>query len=96
MPAVPAPSFWIVTDLLMLRVPNPPPSITLISPPAMVAASAAANVAQGWLRLHGLASLPLDPATQVRGTCACADNEETANNAAATGAASTNFIMAHS
>ena len=63
---------------------------------APLLAEAVPNVAHGWLRLHGLASLPLDPATQVRGACACADNEETANNAAATGAASTNFIMAHS
>ena len=65
MPAICTPPPSIVIDLVMVTAPKPPGSMTLISPPAAVLEIAPANVLQGAVRLHGLASLPT-PETQVR------------------------------
>jgi len=71
MPAVPTSQATVIA-LVMVRVPKPPESTQLISPPALVAAMAAAKVLQGAARLQvGLRSSPT-PETQVRGFCACA------------------------
>src|SRR5690242_18725526 len=59
----------MVIDLVMVTAPKPPGSSTLISPPAAVLEIAPANVLQGAVRLHGLASSPT-PETQVRVACA--------------------------
>src|ERR1700682_95628 len=67
--SVPVPS--IVIDLVMVTAPKPPGSRTLISPQAAVLEIAPANVLQGAVRLHGLASSPT-PDTQVRVACAWA------------------------
>ena len=69
-PAI-CPSPLIVMDLVMVTVPNPPGSNTLISPPAAVLEIAPAKVLHGAVRLHGFASSPT-PDTQVRVACACA------------------------
>src|SRR5687768_5006667 len=70
MPAsVPVP--LMVMDFVIVTAPKPPGSRTLISPPAAVLEIAPANVLQGAVRLHGLASSPT-PETQVRVACACA------------------------
>src|SRR5688500_1082196 len=69
-PAVP-PSQEIVIALVMVRPPKPPGSRQLISPPVAVFEMAPANVLQGAVRLHGLASSPT-PDTQVRVACALA------------------------
>src|SRR5438552_3745558 len=61
----------IVMALLMVTAPKPPGSRTLISPCAAVFEMAPANVLQGAVRLHGLASSPT-PDTQVRDACAWA------------------------
>src|SRR5947208_5599111 len=66
---VPPPS--IVIALVMVTAPKPPGSRQLISPPAAVLEIAPANVLQGAVRLHGLASSPT-PDTQVRVACAWA------------------------
>jgi hypothetical protein len=58
-------------DLVMVTAPNPPGSRTLISPAAAVFEIAPANVLQGAVRLHGLASSPT-PETHVRVACALA------------------------
>jgi hypothetical protein len=50
---------------LIVKVPNPPASTQSISPPATVFDSAVEKVAQGALRVHALASLPV-PETHVR------------------------------
>src|SRR6516225_6725233 len=55
----------IVMDLVMVSAPNPPGSRQSISPSAEVLEIAPANVLQGAVRLHGLASSPT-PETQVR------------------------------
>src|SRR3954452_24568587 len=61
----------ISIDLVMVTAPKPPGSRQLILPPAAVLEMAPANVLQGAVRLHGLASSPT-PDTQVRVACACA------------------------
>src|SRR6266702_890907 len=72
-----------VIALVMVRVPKPPESTQLISPPALVAAMAAAKVLQGAARLQvGLRSSPT-PETQVRGFCACAGAAARNGNASA-------------
>src|SRR5580700_9119167 len=55
----------MVIALVMVSGPKSPGSVTSISPPAMVWASAAAKVRQGAERVHGLASLPSDAETKV-------------------------------
>src|ERR1700704_6356335 len=55
----------IVIDLLSVTVPKPPESRQSISPFAAVLEYAPANVLQGAVRLHGLASAPT-PETHVR------------------------------
>jgi len=60
-----------VSDLVMVRLPKPPLSMQLISPPVAVLEIAPAKVLHGAVRLHGLASSPT-PDTQVRVACACA------------------------
>src|SRR5438045_2071796 len=55
----------------MLRVPKPPGSRQLISPPIAVFEKAPGKVLHGAVRLHGLASSPT-PETQVRVACASA------------------------
>src|SRR5205085_11766408 len=79
MPLVPAastpavtPSQAIVIAFVIVTAPKPPGSRQLISPLAAVFEIAPANVLQGAVRLHGLASSPT-PETQVRVACACAD-----------------------
>jgi hypothetical protein len=59
--------YWhlIVNDLVIVTPPNPPGSRQLISPPLAVLEIAPANVLQGAVRLHGLASSPT-PDTHVR------------------------------
>src|SRR5262249_51260609 len=58
--ASPAPSFVILTDLLMVTLPYSPVLTTLISPPAAVCVSAWAKVAQAWGTVEQLlASLPV-------------------------------------
>src|SRR5258705_5178327 len=70
MPAsVPVPS--MVIDLVMVTAPKPPGSNASISPQFAVLEMAPANVLQGAVRLHGLASSPT-PDTQVRVACAFA------------------------
>src|SRR5580700_6353009 len=59
----------MLTALVMVTGPKSPVSRTSISPPAMVWASAAANVRQGDERVHGLESLPDAAETQVRPDC---------------------------
>src|SRR4051794_34346533 len=54
-----------VIDLVIVRLPNPPGSRQLISPPVAVLEIAPAKVLQGAVRLHGLASSPT-PETHVR------------------------------
>src|SRR5277367_6075626 len=56
--------------LVMVSVPKPPGSRTLISPAAAVLEMAPAKVLHGAVRLQGLASSPT-PETQVRVACAC-------------------------
>src|SRR5882672_2231987 len=58
-----------VMDFVIVKAPNPPGSSASISPPAAVFEIAPANVLQGAVRLHGLASSPT-PDTQVRVACA--------------------------
>src|SRR2546423_12163030 len=58
-----------VTDLVIVKPPNPPGSRASISPPTAVFEMAPAKVLQGAVRLHGLASSP-SPETQVRVACA--------------------------
>src|SRR5436189_2708947 len=53
----------------MVTAPKPPGSRTSISPHAAVLLIAPANVLQGAVRLHGLASSPT-PETHVRVACA--------------------------
>src|ERR1051325_1896189 len=65
------PSPLIVMDLVIVTAPKPPGSRTLISPALAVLEIAPANVLQGAVRLHGLASSPT-PETQVRVAWACA------------------------
>src|SRR5215216_4764935 len=65
----PAPS--MVMDLVMVMVPKPPESSTVISPLMKVLEIAPAKVLQGAVRLHGLTSSPT-PETQVRVACAWA------------------------
>src|SRR5882724_4351328 len=60
-----APPPSIVIAFVIVTAPNPPGSITSISPPAIVFEIAPANVLQGAVRLHGFASSPT-PDTQVR------------------------------
>src|SRR5215216_1939703 len=66
----PAPS--MVMDLVMVMVPKPPESSTLISPLMKVLEIAPAKVLQGAVRLQGLTSSPT-PETQVRVACAWAN-----------------------
>src|SRR5687768_6416324 len=67
LPNVPVQS--MVIDLVMVRVPKPPGSRQLISPPGAVLEMAPAKVLHGAVRLQGLASSPT-PDTQVRVACA--------------------------
>src|ERR1700716_969958 len=67
-------SLVMVIDLVMVTAPNPPGSSTLISPRAAVFEIAPANVLQGAVRLHGLASSPT-PDTHVLVACAWASDE---------------------
>src|SRR5215467_11622348 len=60
-----------VIALVMVSAPNPPGSRASISPPGAVLEMAPAQVLQGAVRLHGLASSPT-PDTQVRDACATA------------------------
>src|SRR5437868_3990836 len=62
----------MVMPFAMVTAPKPPGSRQLISPSVAVFEIAPANVLQGAVRLHGLASSPT-PETQVRVACACAD-----------------------
>src|SRR5438046_3408109 len=78
MPVVPlarmeanAPVPSMVMDLVIVTAPNPPGSITLISPLMAVFEIAPAKVLHGAVRLHGFASSPT-PDTQVRVACAWA------------------------
>src|SRR5258705_5382266 len=64
---VPVPSS--VIDLVIVTAPKPPGSSASISPQAAVFEIAPAQVLQGAVRLHGLASSPT-PDTQVRVACA--------------------------
>src|SRR4029077_4290947 len=57
-----------VMALVMVTAPNPPGSRASISPPGAVFEIAPAQVLQGAVRLHGLASSPT-PETQVRLAC---------------------------
>src|SRR5260370_21661833 len=61
----------ILIALVIVREPKPPGSRASISPPAAVFEIAPANVLQGAVQLHGLASSPT-PDTQVRVACAWA------------------------
>src|SRR4029450_1033307 len=61
----------IVIDLVIVTAPKPPGSRQLISPLMNVLLMAPANVLQGAVRLHGLASSPT-PETHVRVACAWA------------------------
>src|SRR5436190_23406736 len=63
------PSPLRVIDLVIVTAPKPPGSSTEISPHGAVFEIAPANVLQGAVRLHGLASSPT-PDTQVRVACA--------------------------
>src|SRR5260370_23030908 len=60
-----------VIDLVIVTLPKPPGSSTLISPSLAVLEMAPAKVLHGAVRLHGLASSPT-PDTQVRVACAWA------------------------
>src|SRR5471032_1911282 len=71
----------ILMDLVIVTLPKPPGSSTLISPPVAVLEIAPANVLHGAVRLHGLASSPT-PETQVRVACACAIVEKPTTRAA--------------
>src|SRR5271170_7441491 len=55
----------MLTALVMVTGPKSPGSMTTISPPAVVWASAAAKVRQGDMRVHGLVSLPIVAETKV-------------------------------
>src|ERR1051325_5255508 len=69
----PAPeSQSMVMLLVMVSAPNPAGSRQSISPPAAVFEMTPANVLQGAVRLHGLASSPT-PETHVRVACALAN-----------------------
>src|ERR1700728_1616739 len=63
-PPTPA-SLVMLTASVMVTGPKSPGSMTTISPPAVVWASAAAKVMQGDMRVHGLASLPKVADTKV-------------------------------
>src|SRR5437588_12106026 len=80
-PAVPA-AHEMVSEKLMSAPPNWPASRQLISPPGTVTARAAEKVLQGAVRLQGLASSPV-PETQVRASCARADEAARSGNASA-------------
>src|SRR5262249_33004397 len=78
MPFVPAariepkvPPQSIVIDFVIVTAPKPPGSRQSISPLGAVLEMAPANVLQGAVRLHGLASSPT-PETHVRVACAWA------------------------
>ena len=70
---VPVPSS--VIDLVIVTAPKPPGSSASISPQAAVFEIAPAQVLQGAVRLHGLASSPT-PDTHVREACAWAIDTE--------------------
>src|SRR5580700_3375812 len=55
----------MLSALVMVTGPKSPGSMTAISPPAVVRASAAAKVMQGDMRVHGLESLPKVAETKV-------------------------------
>src|SRR5947209_4184086 len=74
------------TDDVMVTAPKSPLSSASISPPAIVAASAAANVAHGAVLEHGLVSAPV-PETNDCGCCARATPVAANASAAATSAA---------
>jgi hypothetical protein len=76
-PIVPLQAMLI--DSLMVRVPKPPGSRQLILPAAAVFEIAPANVLQGAVRLHGLASSPT-PETQVRVAWALAGSDSASAN----------------
>src|SRR5262245_56391258 len=71
-PAVPVDGQLIVIDLVIVTAPKAPGSRQLIAPPAAVFVMALAKVLHGAERLHGLASSPPAPETQVREGCAAA------------------------
>src|SRR5262249_55149483 len=70
-PPTPVSSQSIVIDFVIVTVPKPPGSRQLMIPLTAVLEIAPANVLQGAVRLHGLASSPT-PDTQVRVACALA------------------------
>src|SRR5438067_13784168 len=70
-----------VMPFVMVTTPKPPGSRTEISPLSAVFEIAPANVLQGAVRLHGLASSPT-PETQVRVACANAPDEKPATSPA--------------
>src|SRR5580658_5602973 len=61
-----------VIALVIVNAPKPPGSSASISPPAAVFEIAPGQVLHGAVTLHGLASLPLTPDTQVLLACALA------------------------
>src|SRR5438132_2823946 len=73
----------MVIDLVIVTVPKPPGSSTLISPSLAVLEMAPANVLHGAVRLHGLASSPT-PDTQVRVACAWASDANASTKVAIT------------
>src|SRR5437763_6314085 len=65
----------MVIDFVIVTAPNPPGSRQLMMPGLAVFEIAPANVLQGAVRLHGLASSPT-PETQVRVACAWASAQQ--------------------
>ena len=84
----------MVIDFVMVSVPKPPGSSTLISPAAAVLEIAPAKVLHGAVRLHGLASSPT-PETQVRLAWALAGlaASKSADIAPATAKVTTNNLL---
>src|SRR5215471_21865352 len=68
-PAIEPPEPSMVSDLVIVTVPKPPGSSTLMNPPTAVLLIAPANVLHGAVRLHGFSSAPT-PETHVRVACA--------------------------
>src|SRR5207244_11253948 len=83
----------IVIDLVIVTAPNPPGSITLISPLMAVFEIAPANVLHGAVRLHGFASSPT-PLTHVRVACAAAVDAVPRTRVTIAVARTINFTMA--
>src|SRR5262252_4226776 len=90
-PAIWPPPPSIVIALVMVTAPKPPGSRALISPWGAVLEIAPANVLQGAVRLHGLASSPT-PETQVRVACALAGRAPSASTVTALREKQTNSL----